>query len=202
VRQHFHRCLNLRVVSIEGSDLSARRGRGSAILDELCAAKGLARCVGLVDCDLLTYGQKRELLVSRVTGLRERTGGDTGIEDIGGPRGREIEQLARELMEEREEIVAANERLLAEGTAAFDARPDGAPLGTPEDLGPDLAVYSPVLRSGRLDAIDRALEAMGGSGYGVCARCRRPVDLERLRAAPDTRVCSPCAKTARERPWT
>jgi RNA polymerase-binding transcription factor DksA len=197
VRQHFHRCPNLRLVSIEAAEISRGRKGGSAVLDELCAAKGLARCVGLADCDVLTDGQKRELLVARVSELREKTGGETASEELGGARGREIEALARELLDERAEILSANRRLLAEAAAAFDARPDGSPLGTDEDvLRPDLAVHSAALRTGRLDAIDRALEAMGGRGYGVCARCRSLIDLARLRAAPDSLVCGRCAKAA------
>lgn len=197
MRQHFHRCPNLRIVSLEASEISGDRKGGAAILDELCAAKHLARCVGLADCDVLTLGQKRELLVARVSELRERTGGETAIEDIGGARGREIEGLARELLEERNEILEANRRRLAEETAAFDARPDEAALGTPEDLlRPDLSVHSPALRPGRLDAIDRALEAMGERGYGMCARCRSLIEVDRLRAAPDTRVCANCAGAA------
>jgi RNA polymerase-binding transcription factor DksA len=197
MRQHFHRCPQLRAVTVDASDVSGDRKGGRFVLDELCAAKGLAPCVGLVDCDLLSYAEKRELLVARVTELRERTGGETAIGDIGGTRGREIERLALELIEERQEILNANQRLLAEATAAFDAQPKGAPLGAPEDLGPDLAVHAPALQAGRLDAIDRALEAMGAPGYGVCACCQRFIARDRLRAAPDTRVCSDCAKAAR-----
>jgi RNA polymerase-binding transcription factor DksA len=197
MRQHFHRCSNLRVVSIQASEISGDRKGGSAILDELCAAKHLARCVGLADCDVLGDAEKRELLVARVSELRERQGGQTEFEDLGGARGREIAALARELLDERAEIQEASRRRLAEATAAFDARPEDASLGVDEDLArPDLDVYSPELRTARLDAIDRALEAMGESGYGSCARCAGLIDLERLRVAPDTRVCSACAKAA------
>lgn len=197
MRQHFHRCQNLQVVSVDISDLSGERKGGSAILDELCHAKGLSRCVGLADCDILTYGQKRELLVARATELRERTGGTSAIADLGGERGREIEELARDLLEERTEILDSNRRLLAEVTASFDARPDDAPLGTREDLArADLAIHSPALRTARLDAIDRALEAMRERSYGRCARCRRMIGVDRLHGAPDTHVCEGCAKSA------
>jgi RNA polymerase-binding transcription factor DksA len=197
MRQHFHRCPNLRVVSVDVSELSGERKGGSAILDELCRAKGLSRCVGLTDCDVLTYGQKRELLVARATELRERTGGSSALADLGGARGREIEELAGDLLDEQAEILDSNRRLLAEATAAFDARPDDAPLGTREDLArPDLAIYSPVLRTARLDAIERALEAMRDRTYGLCAHCRRLIGVDRLHTAPDTHVCEDCAKAA------
>jgi len=197
MRQHFHRCLNLRVVFIDVSEISGDRKGGSAIVDELCQAKDLARCVGLADCDVLTYGQKRELLVARVTELRERTGGPSAIGDLGGARGRGIGQLAQELLVERGEILSANQRLLAEAAAAYDDRADDAPLGTLEDLSrADLAMHSPALHAARLDAIDRALGAMGERAYGVCARCGALIDLDRLRGAPDTRACGKCARTA------
>ncbi len=196
MRHHFHRCPNLRVVSVEASDIAGNRKGGSVILDELCRAKGLSRCVGLAECDLLSDGQRRELLVARVTALRERTGGASVIGDLGGARGRAIAELAEALGAEREEILEANRRLVAEATAAFDERADDTPLGTDEDLDrPDLAALFPSLRTARLDAIDRALEeiAEAGARYGVCARCEALIDPERLRAAPDTHVCQPCA---------
>ena len=122
MRQHFHRCPNLRVISIDASDIAGDRKGGSVILDELSQAKGLIRCVGLADCDVLTDGQRRELLVSCATELRERTGGASVVGDLGASRGREIAELAEELLVERAEILAANRRAVAEATAAFDDR--------------------------------------------------------------------------------
>jgi len=197
MRQHFHRCSNLRVVSIDASDIAADRKGGSAILDELCEAKGLSRCVGLADCDILTDGQRRELLVARVTELRQRVGGASPVGDLGAARGREIVELAEALIAERAEILDANRRAVAEATAAFDARPDDVPLGTPEDLRrPDLEARLPWLRTARLDAIDRALEEMSGKHYGICARCGEMIDGERLRQTPDSHVCHKCALVA------
>ncbi len=75
MRQHFHRCTHLRVVSVDASVLSGDRGHSSAILDEL-----------------------------------------------GGERGQEIVQLARDLLAEREEIIEENRRLLTEAAAAENRR--------------------------------------------------------------------------------
>jgi RNA polymerase-binding transcription factor DksA len=197
MRHHFHRCSNLRVVSLEASDVAGNRKGGSAILDELCDARGLRRCVGLAECDVLTDGQRRELLVARVTDLREQTGGASVVEDLGGVRGREITELAEELLAERAEIIDTNRRTLAEATAAFDDRADPAPLGTREDLAsPGLAERSLTYRAPRLDAIDRALEEMSVGQYGQCVRCGSMIEVERLRNAPDSHVCEPCAKTS------
>ena len=198
MRHHFHRCPNLRVISIDASDIAGDRKGGSSILDELCLAKGLSRCVGLAECDILTDGHRRELLVARVTVLRERTGHASVVGDLGGTRGLEISELAEELLAERDEILNTNRRLLAEATAAFDNRAADAPLGTREDLGrPDLTSRLPALGTARLDSIDRALEEMsGGHRYGVCARCGDLIDVDRLRRAPDSHTCQKCALEA------
>jgi len=62
----------------------------------------------------------------------------------------------------------------------------------------DLTLRSPSLRTARLDAIERALEEMAEahSGYGMCARCAKMIDLDRLQGAPDTHVCQKCAEAA------
>ena len=74
MRHHFHRCMNLRVVSVRASELHGARHGGGVVLEELCEAKSLTRCVGLADCDILTAGQKQELLVERATRIREEEG--------------------------------------------------------------------------------------------------------------------------------
>jgi RNA polymerase-binding transcription factor DksA len=198
MRQHFHRCANLRVVSAEAGDLSGDRQGGSAVLDELCDARNLARCVGLADCDVLTLAQKRELLGTRVTRMREEEGGATGLGELGGERGRAIVVLARELREEREAIVAENRRLLAEAAAAEDRRErTAAPSDEAAFASTGISMRwdedSQRLRVSRLDAIDRALEGMAGRNYGLCARCQSLITTGRLRDAPDTRVCAECA---------
>ena len=198
MRQHFHRCPNLRVVSIDASEIAGDRKGGSVILDELCQAKELSRCVGLAECDILTDGHRRELLVARVTELRRQTGGPSIVGDLGAARQRELAELAEDFFVESDEILDANRRTLAEATAAFDDRADDAPLGTPEDLArPDLAAAGlPTFRAARLDAIDRALEEMSQAHYGICARCREMIDVHRLRRTPDSHVCQSCARAA------
>lgn len=200
MRQHFHRCPNLRVVSVDASDIAGNRKGGSVILDELCQAKRLSRCVGVADCDILADGQRRELLVARLTELRAGMGGVSAAEDPKGVRDREIAELASDLHDERGELSLENRRLIAEMTAAFSDRTEGEPLGTTEDLGsPNLSIRDLESRSSRLDAIDRGLEEISSnpSSYGVCAGCGGKIDLERLRITPDTSVCSDCAMRAR-----
>lgn len=198
MRQHFHRCSHLRVLTADASELSGDKRRGSVILDELCDARKLARCVGLAECDVLTPAQKRELLGARVTQMRKEEGGTTGLGDLGGERGAEIVAFARELLEERDTIVAENRRTLAEATAAEDRRERTAAPSDVQAFATDAISMHwdegiRELRSSRLDAIDRALEEMAGSNYGACARCRGLIAIARLREAPDTHVCAECA---------
>lgn len=40
--------------------------------------------------------------------------------------------------------------------------------------------------------IDHALEAAHHGGYGICERCGQPIDAERLKILPETRVCVKC----------
>jgi DnaK suppressor protein len=41
--------------------------------------------------------------------------------------------------------------------------------------------------------IDRALKAIAKGRYGICAKCRRPIAVERLDIQPDAIMCAGCA---------
>jgi RNA polymerase-binding transcription factor DksA len=201
MRHHFHRCGHLRVLALDASDLSHARKGGSQILEELCEAKRLARCVGLAECDVLSAAQKRDLLSARATRLREESGGPSPLADVPEPRASELRALRRELQDEYEQIVEDNRRRGAEAAAALQRNP--RPLRRAEEGDLAVAAVSPFLdeelrelRSTRLDALERAFEALDRGRFGYCARCRRPIEVERLRLAPDTAVCDPCAREA------
>lgn len=200
MRQHFHRCAHLRVIALDASDLSRVRRGGGPVLEELCDAKGLAPCLGLAECDVLSPEEKRALLAVRVTRLRAEEGGRATLGDSDDARAPELQALREELLEEREEIAVEYRRLAAEMAAVLD-REDERPVQDPAEL--QAAAASPrfdevlrALRSARLDAIDRALEALERGGYGACVRCGKAIGIGRLRAAPDTRVCEACARDA------
>lgn len=201
MRHHFHRCSHLRVIALDAADLSQVRKGGSQILEELCDARRLARCVGLADCDVLTPAQKRELLGARATRLREEEGGVSPLADAPDSRAAELRALGRELLDEHEQIVEDNRRRRAEAAAATQRNP--RPLGRAEDPElPDAGISVFLddelreLRTARLDAIERALDAIARGDFGRCARCERPIGVERLRLAPDTVVCDACAREA------
>ncbi len=96
-------------------------------------------------------------------------------------------------------VVAENRRRIAESTSAEDRRGrTAAPSDEAEfaTTGISLRLDEELrrLQVSRLDAIDRALEAMAERNDGVCAGCSSWIAIERLREAPDSRVRADCAR--------
>jgi RNA polymerase-binding transcription factor DksA len=205
MRHHFHRCGYLRVLELDASELSHARKGGRQILEELCDAKRLAPCVGLPECDVLSPAQKRELLAARATWLRREEGGRSRLADAPSPRADELEALRRELLEERNAIAQENRARAAEAAGALRRNP--RPLTPTEEHELRAAGVSVVydddlraLRTSRLDAVDRALDALARGRFGDCARCGEAIETLRLREAPDTHVCAACARAALPEP--
>jgi RNA polymerase-binding transcription factor DksA len=191
------------VIELEASDLSHARKGGSQILEELCDAKRLAPCVGLTECDVLPPGQKRELLGARATRLREEEGGTSPLADAraSDPRTAELAELRETLLEERNAIAQENRLRAAEAGGALQRNPRPIVHGEEGELraaGLSIVLDDELraLRAARLDALDRALDAMAKGRYGGCARCGAPIEIARLEEAPDTVVCAPCAREA------
>lgn len=200
MRHHFHRCTHLRTVAVPASELHGARRGGSIILEELCDARKLTPCVGLAECDVLTAGQKQDLLVERATRIREEEGRPTELSGVPRERGAELDRLREGLVHERNDIVEENLRLEAElaGVEDRELSPAAGQEGELKEAGLSLQL-DPAwseLRAGRLDEIDRALDAMESPVYGSCALCGGEIAVERLRLAPETRVCGLCAREA------
>lgn len=205
MRHHFHRCKSLRVVTIPASELHGARRGGGVVVEELCEAKGLTPCVGLAECDILTAGQKQELLAERATRIREEEGHPTELSGVTRERGAAIRRLRGELLREREAIVEENRRREAEQGGA-ESLELPAERGAEEELRTEglslrLDPVRAELRVERLDEIDRALDAMEERAYGTCALCGGEIAIERLRVYPETRVCAPCAREAPAPAW-
>lgn len=200
MRHHFHRCMHLRVVTVPASEIHGARHGGSIILEELCDARHLTPCVGLAECDILTAGQKQELLVERATRIREEEGRPTELSGLSRERATQIERLRERLVRERDAIVDENRRLEAEIAGAEDRELLGGRGQERElhDAGLSLEL-DPAwsqLRTERLDEIDRVLDAMASRVYGTCALCGSEIAIERLRLFPETQVCAACASAA------
>lgn len=200
MRHHFHRCGSLRIVSIPASELHGARRGGSVVVEELCDARKLTPCVGLAECELLSAGQKQELLVDRATRIRDREGRPTALSGVSKERAAELEPLRRALGNEREAIVEENLRLAAEIGGAEDRELEAEPARDADLTAAGLSIRSDsassLLRTERLDAIDRALAAMEDPAYGTCGLCGGAIAVERLRLDPGTRVCMRCAEEA------
>ncbi len=200
MRHHFYRCGHLRVLALAASDLSGDRKGGGPILEELCDARGWLPCVGLLECEVLAAQQKRQLLARRATGSFDEAARVELFAGTRGERERELDGLREELLLERERIVDENRRLASELAAALDARAVASPSEEAElrDRGGSIQLDDELrrFRSSRLDAIDDALASLRRRAYGDCVACGRPIEVERLRAAPETHTCSSCARRA------
>jgi RNA polymerase-binding transcription factor DksA len=192
MRQQFHRCRSLRLVEVDASELGRVRGSGRLVLEELCEAKQLARCIGLAECDVLTAGQKRELLLTRATRIR-REEGESPLAGAPDPRAAELAGLRRDLLHDRDVIVAANAELTAEIRELLESGEGREQPGFESQLRFREALDRLMVR--RLDAIDRALDALR-AGRHKCDSCGAPIDVDRLRTVLDTNVCRSCAKSA------
>jgi RNA polymerase-binding transcription factor DksA len=201
MRHHFHRCTHLRVLSVPASELHGARRGGGVILEELCDARRLTPCVGLVECDVLTPGQRQDLLIERATRIREQEGRPSPLSGVSRERAEALRPLREALHEERRLIAEENLRSQAELGAGEDrellvGRLEELELAE-RGLSVRLDASLSELRVERLDEIDRALEAMRDPTYGTCALCGGEIEVARLRLAPETRVCAACAGEAR-----
>lgn len=202
MRHHFHRCPNLRVISADASDLNGGRRHGSIALDELCEVKRLEPCMGLVECDVLAPAQKRTLLVARATQLRAEDGGASELAGHARSEGKLFEELQRELVTDRARIVAENKRIEAEiGSLLEESREGGADEVDRGDAAAAVRFDDALERLSlqRLDAIDRALDAMDRGTFGSCRRCGEAIEPERLRVLADASLCIRCAREAEAR---
>jgi RNA polymerase-binding transcription factor DksA len=202
MRHHFHRCPSLRVITADASELNGARRGGSIALDELCEAKGLVPCMGLLDCDVLAPSQKRTLLVSRATQLRARDGGTSELADGARPGSDLLSDLRRELVAERARIFAENRRIEAEVASLLEVGRDGN--ADEVDRGDAAAALRfddalEKLSVRRLDTIDQALDAMERGTFGFCRHCDEAIEPDRLRAVPDASMCITCARRAEAR---
>ena len=77
----------------------------------------------------------------------------------------------------------------ADATADDEHDPEGATIAYERRLL-DALTHD---QRDRLREIDEAERRLAAGTYGTCARCHRPIPVERLRAVPTARTCVACA---------
>jgi DnaK suppressor protein len=116
----------------------------------------------------------------------------------------ELEQFAAILDRRRRDAVVEAERLAESLGALLASRSESTADDEHDPEGPTLSSEWSRLQALRseasrdLAAIDLAGERLRLGTYGVCARCSRPIGVDRLRARPTAELCIACA-TASER---
>lgn len=50
----------------------------------------------------------------------------------------------------------------------------------------------------KIKSLEEALQKLGEGTYGVCERCQKKIDPERLKILPQTTLCIECAKAERQ----
>jgi DnaK suppressor protein len=93
------------------------------------------------------------------------------------------------LLKEREQVEADLARLRAELQEAPEATGDEVDLSV-YDREKTLALVAAYER--RLEELDDAIRAAEKGEYGICERCGKEIDRERLKIFPETRLCVNC----------
>lgn len=102
------------------------------------------------------------------------------------------EQVAQErnrLMQEKEQINAELVHLREFLQAEVDVEPDE---GDAEVFEREKNAALIAVLERRLVDIDTALKSMEKGQYGVCQRCGKPIEPERLEVKPDATMCVSC----------
>jgi RNA polymerase-binding transcription factor len=97
--------------------------------------------------------------------------------------------LKERLDQERREVELELERMRAELKETPDATGDEVDLAV-YDREKTLALIATYER--RLEEIDYALRAAQKGAYGICERCGKPIDPERLKIFPEATLCVSC----------
>lgn len=124
-----------------------------------------------------------------------------GDEAHGAPglSGEELTELEALLRERRRRDVAEAERMAESLGVLLSSRSESTADDEHDPEGPTLSSEWSRLQALRSDAahdiaaVDAALDRLRRGSYGVCARCGRPIGVDRLRARPTAELCIRCA---------
>jgi DnaK suppressor protein len=64
--------------------------------------------------------------------------------------------------------------------------------GDPKLIERDMAISLILVQEQKLEAIDQALQEARRGMYGICERCGKPIDPDRLEVVPETTYCIKC----------
>ncbi len=109
------------------------------------------------------------------------------------------EELIRALEQERARLHLAVGALVTAGEQLAAGQADEGRAGSADaDVASDLAEAELDLgleraELARLAEVEGALDRLRAGSYGICARCDRAIDIERLRVLPWTKLCRICA---------
>jgi DnaK suppressor protein len=117
-----------------------------------------------------------------------------------------IKQLKEKLEKEKEVIERQLNSFAKEGKVKGDwetvyPKFDGGEAGggALEKAADEIEEYEKLLSlenvlEKRLSEIKRALEKIERGNYGLCEKCGKEIELERLKAVPETRFCQKCKR--------
>ena len=105
-----------------------------------------------------------------------------------------LETEEKTIREELEAIATKNPRVKGDFTVAY---PEFGNDVDPDEGADEVEEFANVLAleqrlEDRLNHITAALTKIGEGRYGVCDRCGKPINLERLEAMPEAATCRSC----------
>lgn len=111
---------------------------------------------------------------------------------------RNFDEIRRMLEQQRDEILATNEEIIASGKMGTDGTnfPDMSDQATAEQ-DQNLNIRMRSREQKLLVKIEETLERIAAGDYGICQECEEPIQYERLKARPVTTLCIDC-KTEQE----
>jgi len=102
----------------------------------------------------------------------------------------EVARLEQELAEAREKLAAVEEQLAE--------RPDfGLGQGNAMIYEWEMNLAERERLQEKIASLEEALEKARAGRYGICEVCGQPIDPERLKILPDTKLCVNCAASKR-----
>jgi DnaK suppressor protein len=111
-----------------------------------------------------------------------------------------LEKEKREIEEELEKFAKRSEKLKGNWDTKFPSFNGGEAGGSLlEKEADEVEEYEELLAieqklETKLRDINLALEKIKKGKYGICEKCKKEIEIERLKAIPEARFCSKCKK--------